>query len=506
MALTRSGSDAAFGTPQYELDAFHSGRQRLITGTWKTASGSNNGERRELRNDEFELLEPVTQLMRREKTFRRFLGCADGFAALLAILLVADVRGAGFKWVFVLCPLLAILVAKVQGLYDRDDRALVKTTLGEWRVLLRAAALTGIASYLVYYAVTSPSQGRGLHLFAALVGTDFAVALLARLAARRLACRLTAEERCLIVGNPDRCADLAHRVDEIVGVDLVGTVSTVHVDCSVHGVRELVEQLGVQRIIVGPHSVSKEESILNLIQSAKWLGVRISLMPTIMTVVGATTTVDQLDSLVLLGVSRFGLSRSSAALKRTLDLTVGGAALVLLSPLMVAIALAVRLTSPGPALFRQERIGRHAKPFTIYKFRSMVNDAEQLKSNLPEGIQASGLFKLADDPRITRIGSILRKTYLDELPQLLNVMRGEMSLVGPRPLIASEDALLTGYDRHRLRLIPGMTGPWQLRGPLKASLAELARLDYLYASNWSVWADIDILLGTAGRVLKRHGH
>jgi len=516
VASTRNGSDVSAGTPsaptetpKFELDPFHSGRQRLITGTWTTTVGARNsqdGGRRELRNDEFEHLEPVDQLMRREKTYRRFLGFADGFAALVAILLVADARGASFRWIFLLCPLLAVLVAKVQGLYDRDDSALVKSTLGEWRVLLRAAALTGIGSYLAYYAVTSVSEGRGLRLFGVLVFANFAVALFARLAARKLACRVTAEERCLIVGNPDRCEELAHLVDDISGVDLIGTVSSVHVDCSVTGVRELVEQLGVQRIIVGPHSISKEESILNLIQSAKWLGVRISLMPTVMTVVGVTTTVDQLDSLVLLGVSRFGLSRSSLALKRTLDLVAGGAVLVLLAPLMVAIAIAVRLTSQGPALFKQERIGRHARPFTIYKFRSMVNDAEQLKSNLLEGNQPSGLFKLEDDPRITRIGRVLRKTYLDELPQLFNVMRGEMSLVGPRPLIESEDALLTGYDRHRLRLIPGMTGPWQLRGPLKASLAELARLDYLYASNWSIWADIDILLGTAGRVLKRHGH
>jgi exopolysaccharide biosynthesis polyprenyl glycosylphosphotransferase len=408
--------------------------------------------------------------------------------------------------VFLLCPLIAVLIAKVQGLYDRDDSALVKSTLGEWRVLLRATALTGISSYLVYYAVTSPSDGRGLHLFAVLVLSDFAIALLARVAARNIARRFTAEERCLIIGSPDRCEDLAHRVKAIDGVDLIGTVSTIHVDCSVAGVRELVDQLGVQRIIVGPHSVSKEESILNLIQSAKWLGVRVSIMPTVMTVVGVTTTVDQLDSLVLLGVARFGLSRSSAALKRALDLGIGGTVLVLAAPLMVLTAIAVRLSSPGPALFKQERIGRHAKPFTIYKFRSMVNDAEQLKSKLTEHNQTAGLFKIENDPRVTRLGRILRKTYLDELPQLFNVMRGEMSLVGPRPLIASEDALLMGYDRHRLRLIPGMTGPWQLRGPLKASLGELARLDYLYASNWSIWADIDILLGTAARVLNRHGH
>ena len=506
MALTRSGTDTPVGTPPIELDPFHSGRQRLITGTWRTGAGSHNGERRQFRNDDFEHLEPVGELMSREKIYRRLLGCADGLAALAAILLVADIRGASFRWVFLLCPLLAIFIAKVEGLYDRDDSALVKSTLGEWRVLFRATALTGIGSYLVYWAVTSTAEGRGLRLFAMLVLANFAVALLARLAARRLACRLTAEERCLIIGNPDRCEGLAHRIAGIKGVDLIGTVSTVHVDCSVTGMHELVEQLGVQRIVVGPYSVSKEESILNLIQSAKWLGVRVSLMPTVMTVVGVTTAVDQLDSLVLLGVSRFGLSRSSKALKRTLDLVVGSLLLVLAAPLMALIAVAVRLTSHGPALFKQERIGRRAKPFTIYKFRSMVNDAEQLKASLTEHTDTAGLFKLENDPRVTPLGRLLRKTYLDELPQLFNVLRGEMSLVGPRPLIRSEDALLTGYDRHRLRLIPGMTGPWQLRGPLKASLAELARLDYLYASNWSVWADIDILLGTAARVVNRHGH
>jgi lipopolysaccharide/colanic/teichoic acid biosynthesis glycosyltransferase len=113
---------------------------------------------------------------------------------------------------------------------------------------------------------------------------------------------------------------------------------------------------------------------------------------------------------------------------------------------------------------------------------------------------------MTDDPRVTRLGRLLRKTYLDELPQLINVLRGDMSLVGPRPLIESEDALLTGYDRHRSRLTPGMTGPWQLRGPLDASLSELAKLDYMYASNWSIWADVDVLIGTVARIFRRHGH
>jgi lipopolysaccharide/colanic/teichoic acid biosynthesis glycosyltransferase len=228
-------------------------------------------------------------------------------------------------------------------------------------------------------------------------------------------------------------------------------------------------------------------------------------MPTLMTVVGAATTVDELDSIVLLGVPRFGLSRSSAVLKRALDLILGGSLLLLATPLMVLVAVLIRLDSRGPALFRQRRIGRAGQPFTIYKFRSMVANAESLKPALRKKSKSEGLFKLEDDPRVTRIGRILRRSYVDELPQLLNVMRGEMSLVGPRPLIESEDAMLEGHDRHRSRLTPGMTGPWQLRGPINASLAELARLDYMYASNWSIWADIDILVGTVGRVLRRHG-
>ena len=504
-ALT--GTDASVGTEQIEPDPFHVSRQRLMTGTWTTAAGSRSSaereQRRELRNDEFESLQPVVDLMERERTYRRFLACADGAAALAAILVVGESE---LRWAFLLCPILAVLVAKVQGLYDRDDSALVKSTLSEWRVLLHAAALTGIGSYLIYYAATPISEGRGLRFFALLVLGNFGLALLARLAARRFAGALTSDERCLIIGNPERCVRLAEHVEAIDGVDLIGTISALKVDCSVDGVRELVEHFGVQRIIVGPHSVSREEAVLNLIQSAKWLGVRVSLMPTVMTVVGVTTTVDQLDTLVLLGVSRFGLSRSSLALKRALDLVLGVLGSVVAAPLMLVIAVLIKLTSPGPALFKQERIGREGKPFTMYKFRSMVKDAEQLKATLTERNETSGLFKLENDPRVTRVGRFLRKTYLDELRQLLNVLRGEMSLVGPRPLIQSEDALLTGYDRHRMRMIPGMTGPWQLKGPLNASLAELARLDYLYASNWSVWADIDILLGTAARVVNRHGH
>jgi lipopolysaccharide/colanic/teichoic acid biosynthesis glycosyltransferase len=134
-------------------------------------------------------------------------------------------------------------------------------------------------------------------------------------------------------------------------------------------------------------------------------------------------------------------------------------------------------------------------------------DAEAMKAELLELNEAGlGLFKIADDPRVTKLGKHLRRAHLDELPQLLNVLQGQMSLVGPRPLVLEEDGLLAGGDRYRLHLTPGMTGPWQIRGPMRTPLSEMVKLDYLYISNWSLWQDIDILLKTAVRVFRRAGH
>jgi exopolysaccharide biosynthesis polyprenyl glycosylphosphotransferase len=456
-------------------------------------------------HDDVEDLAAIQASLRREQVYRRALAVADGSSALAVTLIAAAIWGTTPSWLFVLIPLVAIIAGKVQGLYDRDDMVVRKSTIQEWRTVVRASALTTIGTYLIWCTQTMAPQGRGIKVFAFLAVGMFLLSLPARVLARRVARARTTDERCLIVGAPEQCRQLAKRLGDIRGVELIGTVSDDDVDCSVAGVYELIEQLNAERIIVVPHPGWGERGSLKLIQSSKWLGVRVSLMPTVMTVVGAATAVDELDTMVLLGVPRFGLSQSSSALKRTLDLGLGSLALLLASPLMAIVALIVRLDSHGPALFRQERVGRNGQSFTMYKFRSMVDGADHMKADLDHRNETAGLFKMTDDPRVTKVGKFIRRTYIDELPQLLNVMRGEMSLVGPRPLIKSEDALLTGYDRHRSRLMPGMTGPWQLRGPLDASLGELARLDYMYASNWSIWADIDILLGTAARVLNRHG-
>jgi lipopolysaccharide/colanic/teichoic acid biosynthesis glycosyltransferase len=173
---------------------------------------------------------------------------------------------------------------------------------------------------------------------------------------------------------------------------------------------------------------------------------------------------------------------------------------------MLAIAIAIKLDSRGPVFFRQQRVGRHGKRFAIFKFRTMVADADTLKDSLRARNEArGGLFKIANDPRVTRVGRLLRKTAIDEMPQLLNVLTGEMSLVGPRPLVIDEDERVKGWHRRRLELTPGMTGPWQILGPARVPLDEMVAIDYLYVANWSLWGDTKILMRTVSYVFGCRG-
>lgn len=518
MAVNGVRAETPYGVPTFDGLEIKDSHHRLVVERLQPAGGGSVAEAEHwwarrfvatqaIGDDEtVGLLEPVRTSLRREQIYRQALAAADGAAALTSAILAAAVWGVQLNWAFLAIPLIAIFIAKVQGLYDHDDMVVRKSTIGEWRTVFRAVAMTTIGTYGMWWLTIHSTPHHGIRVFSLTLAAMFSLELPARAAARRFARSITSEERCLIVGCNQGCATLEETLAGLRGVDLIGAVPDDDVDCSVAGVHELVGRLGVERIVIVPHHGWGEPGILKLVQSAKWLGIRVSLMPTVMTVVGASTTVDELDGMILLGVPRFGLSHSSQTLKRAFDISCATLLLILALPLFLVLALAIRRDSEGPAFFRQLRIGQDGKPFTMYKFRSMIVDAERMKSDLDELNETNGLFKMTADPRVTRIGKVLRRTYLDELPQLVNVVRGDMSLVGPRPLIESEDSLLTGYDRHRSRLIPGMTGPWQLRGPIEASLPDLAKLDYMYASNWSIGADIDILLGTVARVATRHGH
>jgi exopolysaccharide biosynthesis polyprenyl glycosylphosphotransferase len=216
--------------------------------------------------------------------------------------------------------------------------------------------------------------------------------------------------------------------------------------------------------------------------------------------------VDDIAGIPLLGVKEATIPRTGRLVKRALDIFVSALALLITSPIMLLIAIVVRLESPGPAIFRQIRVGPRGRPFTIYKFRSMRQGAEEEQAQLRDRNEASGpLFKIKDDPRFTRLGRFLRRASLDELPQFFNVLRGEMSLVGPRPGPPQEVAQYQPWHRQRLEVSPGITGLWQVSGRSDLSFDEMCLLDIYYIENWSLGLDLTILLRTIPRVILGDG-
>lgn len=200
-----------------------------------------------------------------------------------------------------------------------------------------------------------------------------------------------------------------------------------------------------------------------------------------------------------------GPGRCGLGVKRAFDLVVACALLVPAAPACAVIALAIRRSSPGPVLFWQTRVGFRGQRFRVLKFRTMVQDADARKAEVRHLNEADGLFKIRADPRTTGLGRFLRRTYLDELPQLINVIRGEMSLVGPRPLVPDEDQAVKGSSRQRLQVPPGMTGEWQLLRGGGASMDEMIAIDYRYVAGWNLWRDVRCLLMTAIYMVARRG-
>lgn len=197
---------------------------------------------------------------------------------------------------------------------------------------------------------------------------------------------------------------------------------------------------------------------------------------------------------------------SAIAIKRGFDIAVASLALAVFSPLLTLIAILIKLDSRGPMMFTQRRIGRHGQAFGMLKFRTMIDGADDRKHTvLHLNEREGGLFKIPADPRLTSFGRLLRSTSLDELPQLINVLRGEMSIVGPRPLIGEEDQLVIGHLRRRLEVRPGMTGPWQVAGASIVPLAEMAEMDYQYVERQSFLGDIGLILRTIPHVVMRRG-
>jgi exopolysaccharide biosynthesis polyprenyl glycosylphosphotransferase len=236
------------------------------------------------------------------------------------------------------------------------------------------------------------------------------------------------------------------------------------------------------------------------------MDVRMIMAPALTDIAGPRIHTQPVAGLPLIHVSTPNLAPAQRFVKRAFDVAGAGALVLVLSPLLLVLALVVRLESPGPILFRQERVGTQGTKFQMLKFRSMVVDAEKQLRELQLMNQGSGvLFKIKDDPRVTKVGRFIRRYSLDELPQLFNVLSGSMSLVGPRPPLPSEVEQYEHHMHRRLLVRPGLTGLWQVSGRSLLSWEDTVRLDLYYVENWSVSGDISILLRTFRAVVSRHG-
>ena len=450
---------------------------------------------------------PSTQ--RREAIQRRLLAGADVIATTLALWLVLTIPGSGDQ----LAPLLVlagmpliVLVFKIAGLYDRDPLRIAHSTLDEAPMLLQLTGLYVLSVTILQSVMVDGTLGGDQIL--ALWATSFVAVVALRVVARWAGSRAVPAERCLVIGEPARAdrirqklASSGARATVVATFGLEGEDDIHPLDPS--SVRTIVKDLQVHRIILAP-TTAESRGVVELIRIAKGAGARVSVLPRMLEVVGSAVEFDDVDGMTVLGVRQFGLSRSSRTLKRALRHR--------------RHVDRPRRGRPDPRRPGDRDPARHARArsssarsgsaATASRSRSSSSarwstGADARKDELRELNEVGdGMFKISADPRVTRVGRFLRGTSLDELPQLFNVLRGEMSLVGPRPLVVDEDALVIGLDRSRLHLTPGMTGPWQVLGA-RVPMQEMVGIDYLYVSSWSLWLDVKLLLRTVRHVLRR---
>jgi exopolysaccharide biosynthesis polyprenyl glycosylphosphotransferase len=242
--------------------------------------------------------------------------------------------------------------------------------------------------------------------------------------------------------------------------------------------------------------------ILGIMRQCEREQVRARIVPDLFQLALSRVDIEDLGGIPIIGVKEISITGWNLALKRASDILLSSAGLILLAPLMLLIAVAIKLDSPGPVLFKQVRVGKGGREFVFYKFRSMRQGAEEERPLLADRDEAVGpIFKIRHDPRCTRVGRFLRRTSLDELPQLYNVLRGEMSLVGPRPALPSEVEQYQEWHRRRLEISPGITGLWQVSGRSQLTFDEMCLLDIYYLENWSLLLDLKIMLRTIPAII-----
>jgi exopolysaccharide biosynthesis polyprenyl glycosylphosphotransferase len=462
----------------------------------------------------------VPAVRRQHSSLYRWMAATDGLC-IVAALLCAQQLGFGlglpdsdFLLVLAMAPVVTVACHLGCRLYQTYQY----TSVEEFRriILSVTAAVMGIVVLSFWSSVPSSRLWIG---YSWSLGVLFTGATRRRwhhvIRHRWIAGQLTFDT--LIVGTNREAQSLAELLAASkVGYRPLGFVATASSDGtapdglpvlgSIGGLRQLISQTGASCVFVASTAVAAED-VKHVLKARRLDGVEIRVTANFPGSLSATRVTPQsVGGLLALSVHAVRLTRTQALAKRTFDVVLSAAGLVLAAPLLALIALSIKLESPGPVLFRQQRVGLHRQPFKLLKFRTMVVGAEHMLADLSVHNEADGpLFKMRNDPRVTRVGRCLRRYSLDELPQLWNVLRGEMSLIGPRPPLPREVEAYEDWQLDRLEVRPGITGLWQVSGRSELPFDEYVRLDLFYIENWSLAYDLFILAKTVPMLLAGRG-
>jgi exopolysaccharide biosynthesis polyprenyl glycosylphosphotransferase len=448
---------------------------------------------------------------------RRLLATGDWAALLGTLCLVTAATSATtiatLFWAVLLSPAW-ILVVKFHGLYDNDHRRIRHSTLDELPALVSASVLgTLVLDGLLALSPAGPLSP----LSAIALGSGvLAASFVARGTLRFLWHRLTGLAAGIVVGPPALVDLVARRVSThpetrlaLVGylspqVEVAGAAELPRLG-SLADISRVAQEYAIERVVVTEQEMS-EPVAERLIEECKAEGLALTFLPQHYGLLGPGIELNRLAELPVLDFRFSDPPRSTVAMKRCMDVVVSGVLLALLSPLLAAIAVLILADSGRPVFFRQRRAGKDGEPFTMLKFRTMVGDAEERLGELVDLAKLEQpAFKIPDDPRVTRAGRLLRRTSADELPQLINVLRGEMSLVGPRPEEESVVALYDERQRMRLAIKPGLTGPMQVYGRSELTFEERLAMERDYLDNLSLAGDLAILLRTPMAIIRGDG-
>ncbi|MBC8446744.1 MAG: undecaprenyl-phosphate glucose phosphotransferase, partial [Chloroflexi bacterium] len=403
------------------------------------------------------------------------------------------------------------------GLYDHRR---TRSWLGEMRAIINGTAIGIVTLVFIVFFARPLAYSRLIFFYAAFSITIFLgiSRLVKAIVLARLRRSGRAVDRVLIVGAGEIGRTVMRNLvaQPELGYQVVGFVDDnpdkAQTDIgrfralgSVDNLPRILEQECIDEVIIAlPWQAHRK--IIRLVNECQRADVHARIIPDLFQMSLSQVDVDDINGIPLIGVREVRLTGVNLAIKRVVDVVVAVVSLALALPLMLLIALVIRLDSPGPVLFPQERMGRGGRLFTMHKFRSMVEGADAEQEALSQAEEVDGRrFKLKDDPRVTRVGRFLRRTSLDELPQLFNVLRGEMSLVGPRPALPAEVTQYQEWHKKRQEIVPGLTGLWQVSGRSEIPFDEMVLLDIYYIENWSLGLDSRILLQTIPKVIFGEG-